>query len=88
MFSIGKTVNTKISPIEFKLLFTAQERVSIKAARSTDPIVDDFYDIVEDPRLTHVDLALQSTKDAINYLATSGLIEPQRVQQILSGQIQ
>jgi len=77
----------KVSPIEFKLLFTAPERVAIKAARASDPMVDDFMDIVEDPRLTHVDLGLQSTQDAVAYLAAQGLIGPDRVPQVLSGQI-
>lgn len=78
----------KVSPIEFKLLFTAQERVAIKAARQTDPIIDDFYDIVEDPRLTHVNLSLQSTQDAVGYLAVQGLIDPERVAHILAGEVQ
>ncbi len=77
-----------ISPIEFKLLFTAQERVAIKAARATDPVIDDFYEVVEDPRLTFVDLGLQSTRDAIGYLAAQGLIGAERVEQILAGVMQ
>lgn len=78
----------KVSPIEFKLLFTAQERVAIKTARATDPVIDDFYDVVEDPRLTFVDLGLQSTRDAIGYLAAQGLIGAERVEQILAGVMQ
>ena len=78
----------KVSPVEFKLLFTAQERVAIKAARATDPAIDDFYDIVEDPRLTHVNLGLQSTQDALGYLETKGLITDARRVQILAGKIQ
>ena len=73
----------KVSPIEFKLLFTAPERVAIKA--STDAIAQDFFSLIEDPRLTQVDLGLQSVKDAIGYLAQQELIEPARVGQILSG---
>ena len=76
------------SPVEFKLLFTAQERVAIKAARATDPVIDDFFDIVEDPRLTHVNLGLQSTQDALAYLEATGLITTARRQEILAGQVQ
>ena len=36
----------KVSPVEFKLLFTAQERVAIKAARGNDPVIDDFFSIM------------------------------------------
>lgn len=75
----------KVSPVEFKLLFTAAERVAIKAARATDPVIDDFYDIVEDPRLTHVDLGLKSTRDAIGYLAAQNLITAERTSEILAG---
>lgn len=78
----------KVSPIEFKLLFTAQERVAIKATRSTDPVIDDFFEVVEDPRLTHVNLGLQSTQDALAYLEAKGLITTSRRQEILAGQVQ
>ena len=40
----------KVSPVEFKLLFTAQERVAIKAERGNDLMIDDFFGIIEDPR--------------------------------------
>lgn len=76
---------SKVSPVEFKLLFTAPERVAIKAARATDPVIDDFFDIVEDPRLTFVDLGLQSTKDAIGYLRSMGLLTADRAAAILTG---
>lgn len=74
----------KVTPVEFMLLFTSTERVSIKAARATDPVVDDFLDIIEDPRLTHVDLGLKSTQDAIDYLETLELIAAGRKEEILS----
>lgn len=78
----------KVSPVEFKLLFTAMERVAIKAARAEDPVIDDFYDIVEDPRLTFVDLGLQSTQEALGYLESKGLLTEERRLQILTGQVQ
>ena len=78
----------KVSPVEFKLLFSALERVAIKAARATDPVIDDFFEIVEDPRLTHVNLGLQSTQDALSYLETKGLVTTERRIQILAGQVQ
>lgn len=85
---VVQPVAVTVSPIEFKLLFTWQERIAIKTARATDPVIDDFYDIVEDPRLTHVNLSLNSTQQAIGYLATKELIAPERVAQILSGVVQ
>lgn len=78
----------KVSPIEFKLLFTPQERVAIKAVRATDPMVADFYEIVEDPRLTHVDLGLGSVQQALGYLTQLGLLAPGRMEEILTGALQ
>lgn len=82
------TESPKVSPVEFKLLFTAGERVAIKAARASDPVIDDFFSIIEDPRLTHVNLGLQSTQDALGYLETKDLITDARRVQILAGKIQ
>ena len=82
------TESPKVSPVEFKLLFTPQERVAIRAERGNDPMIDDFFGIIEDPRLTHVDLGLQSTQDALGYLETKGLITDARRVQILAGKIQ
>ena len=76
---------TKVSPVEFKLLFTSAERVAIKAARATDQVIDDFYDIVEDPRLTIVDLGLRSTHDALSYMVAQGLLTDERRSEILAG---
>lgn len=74
-----------VSPIEFMLLFTAPERVAVKAARETDPIVDDFMGIVEDPRLTGVNLALESTQNALAYLVAQNFITEDRKVEILMG---
>lgn len=79
---------TQVSPIEFKLLFTSQERVAIKAAREADPHVNDFFELVEDPRLTHVDLSLMSTRAALRHLVTQDLLTEARMAEILVGQIQ
>ncbi len=82
------SLGIKVSPVEFMLLFTGAERVAIKAARQTDPVIDDFLEIVEDPRLTFVDLALPSTRDALAYLVVKNLISEERQAEILSGAIQ
>lgn len=76
----------KVSPVEFKLLFTATERVAIKT--SSDAIVQDFFELVNDPRLTYVDLALQSTQDALAYLTTLGILAEGRASQIITGTVQ
>lgn len=84
----SEVIAPTVSPVEFKLLFTAAERVAIKAARATDSVIDDFYDVVEDPRLTYVDLGLQSTREAIDYLIGKGLVSEERREAILSGELQ
>ena len=83
-----------VSPVEFKLLFTSAERIAIKAFRAgTAPetadaraVIDDWYEIVDDRRLTEVDLGLAGTIDGVNYLETLGLIGVGRAAEILAGQ--
>jgi hypothetical protein len=41
--------------------------LAIKTARAEDARLDDFYSLLDDPRLTTVDLFLPSTQTAINY---------------------
>ena len=78
----------KVSPVEFLLLFTSAERVAIRAVRQEDPVIDDFFDIVEDPRLTFVDLGLPSVQGALHYLAAAQLITDARLEEILTGKVQ
>lgn len=77
-------VSSKVSPVEFKLLFTIQERLAMRTARTTDPVIEDFFDLIEDPRLTHVDLSIPPVIEIINYLETNGLIGEGRAATILA----
>jgi hypothetical protein len=77
-----------VSPVEFKLLFTSSERIAIRSERNSDPVIDDFFDIVDDQRLTHVDLGLKSTQDALAYLVTKKLLSDERKSQIIAGELQ
>ncbi len=76
------TKTTTLSPIAFKLRFTAQERVAIY--QSTDLIVKDFISLLDDVRLKEVDLTLQANIDAIDYLIFLDLIDATRKDEILS----
>lgn len=78
-------VYPKVSPLEFKMLFTVQERIAIKEAKATDEILQDVFEILEDTRLTVVDLGLESTRGFIDYMATLGLLTTERVDKIKSG---
>lgn len=75
---------TRVSPIEFKLLFLSPERIALR--NSTDPVIQDFYDIVDDPRLTFVDLTIPATTDALLYLQSQGIISDRRRLQILNAE--
>jgi hypothetical protein len=81
-------VPPKVSPVQFMLLFTSAERVAIKTARATDPVIDDWLDIIEDSRLTEVDLGLASTAQALDYLVSVSLLTEGRKIIILTGQLQ
>ncbi|MDD2267012.1 hypothetical protein [Sulfuricurvum sp.] len=71
-----------LSPIEFKMLFSSEERIAIKT--STDAVVQDFFELINDLRLTYVDRNLQSVKDALAYLEHINLIASGRAMEILS----
>lgn len=75
----------KVSPVEFKLLFTAQERVAIRAARETDPVIDDFFDILDDQRLTSVDLTSSTTRGMVDYLVSKAFLTAKRRDEIVNG---
>ncbi|WP_067101822.1 hypothetical protein [Marinomonas atlantica] len=80
-----------ISPVEFKLLFTLSERVAIAELRKTDPILEDFYSLLDDSRLTAVDLSAASILEGVDYvineLFNAGKVEnvETRKAQILGG---
>ena len=78
-------VYPKVSPLEFKMLFTSQERIAIKEAKATDEILQDGFEILEDPRLTVVDLGLASVQGLIDYMVTLGLVATERADEIKSG---
>lgn len=85
----------RVTAIEFKLCWTSPERVHLKAATETDPVLADFWGLVDDPRMTTVDLALASVQAGIDYaldaLVTASVIASEdratRREQILSGTI-
>lgn len=76
----------EVSPVEFKLLFTPEERIALRTARVTDAILQDFFDIAEDPRLTKVELTLSSTIAALDYMVSKNLLTAERAAKIKLGQ--
>lgn len=83
----------QVGPTTFKILWSSPERLKLKELRPSDPVIDDFFDIIEDPRMEYIDLALASTQDGIDYclqqLVTTGVVAeadmPTRREEILSG---
>lgn len=80
-----------ISPVDFKFLFTLAERLKIKELRATDLALDDFYSMLDDPRLTVVSLSdariIEGVEYAVNALAAVEVVaDPeQRISEILGG---
>lgn len=81
----GAVAVTEVSPVEFKLLFTPQERITLRAARATDFVLQDFFDIAEDPRLTKVELTMTSTIAAIDYMVSKSFLTAERAAKIKLG---
>lgn len=85
-----------VSPLQFKMSFTSAERLAGKELAQTDSVVADFFSLIEDQRLTEVDLSLQSVREAVAYLfdklVQMGVVEEAdreaRVAQVLSGILQ
>jgi hypothetical protein len=74
-----------VSAIQYKMLFTSAERIAAKA--STDPVIVDLQELLNDPRTDSVDLALQSISDALDYMTYIGLIMVGRKAEILTGEV-
>jgi hypothetical protein len=76
-----------LTPVQFKMCFTTQERIAITAIKATDVALKAAYEILDDPRLTQVDLNLQSVKDMVAYIHSLNIITPERMASILAGTI-
>lgn len=78
----------EVDPITFKLLFTSAERIAAKALRATDPVIDDFWSILDDPRTRAVDMRIPSIQAVIEHTLTAIDAAPERKNQILQGIVQ
>ena len=67
------------------MCFTVQERILIKTAKENDPILQDVYEILDDPRLNTVDLNLASNRGLIDYLVSLNCITSERAEQVKQG---
>jgi len=78
--------DTRITKLAFKQRMTQPERIAIRAAAESNPVVFDFQDLVESA--TFVDLARQDTIDALNTLEAAGLLANGRAAVILTAPVQ
>lgn len=78
--------NLKPSPMEFLLLLTLAEQAAIRAAAPNDPQVGILVSMVDDTRLTFVDLTHPTVVEAIQYLAGApALLTADRAARVLAG---
>lgn len=77
-------VPPKVDVITYKMLFTSAERIATKA--STDPVIIDLQELMNDPRTQNVDLALKSVQDALDYMTYIGILAAGRKAEILTGE--
>lgn len=79
--------NLQPTPPEFLLLLTLLERASIRAASSTDVVIEDVLRMIDDPRVTFIDLTNPSVIEAIGYLTTTDpqLLTTNRASRVLAG---
>ena len=76
---------TRIGKAEFLMLFTSEERVAIRAERDNDPVINDFFLVLEISEF--IDVKEDTTINGVNYLASKNLLTPQRAAAILKGKL-
>lgn len=76
---------TRIGKAEFLMLFTSEERVAIRVERNNDPIVSDFFSVLEISEF--IDVKEDTTINGVNYLVSKNLLTPQRAAAILKGKL-
>ena len=76
---------TKIGKAEFLMLFTSEERIAIRAERVSDPVIDDFFLVLEISEF--IDVKEDTAIGGVNYLVSKNLLTPQRAAAILKGKL-
>lgn len=76
------TTTPYMSHFGFLRRLTAQERTAVRAAVSTDPILDDAMFLFNSAQ--RIDVTLPETRMLVGYLAQQGYIAPERVPELLA----
>ena len=77
------TQSLYITPLQFKQLFTLQERVAIKTLQQQDILVQEFNSILDDPNNLTFGLRSGDTQTYLDYLVTKQILNSARKQQVL-----
>jgi hypothetical protein len=73
---------TKMTKLSFKQRFTPAERIAIRVAAETNPIIFDFMDLVSDA--TYIDKSRLDTIEAVQYLEVNVPLDAGRANTILT----
>lgn len=79
-------LETRITKLAFKQRLTQAERISIREAAATNPLVFDFMDILDSA--TYIDLSRQDTIGGVNAMEVAGLLDEGRADEILTAPVQ
>lgn len=71
-----------VTVIQFKTLFTAAERIAARALRATDAAIDDMFDMIDDQRTLHVNLVLPDVIGMLDHLVSVEVLTEERKYQI------
>ncbi len=84
----------RVSRPEFKMLFTGTERVAVKQMRLGDingentivkMMLDDFFDLIEDDKLSAIEVDHPQVQDGLAYLVSIGILTEERKTEISKG---
>jgi hypothetical protein len=83
-WKLKQPIPVLISIAGFMLLFTQAERVSLRAARATDPVVDDFWELML-ACSSGISLQHPVVMAGVQHLVDTSLLTAERAATILSG---
>lgn len=70
----------ELSPLQFLQRFTVYERVAIRAASKTDPIIEDFLDMIN--AASGIEGGHPLLVQGLGYMIQQGLITPERAAEV------
>ncbi|GHA27628.1 hypothetical protein GCM10007989_24370 [Devosia pacifica] len=68
----------------FLMRFTPQERIGIRQAAKTDLVIEDWFAIINDPRLAYIELGDPNLTAGMGYLVQQELLTEARAQEVLA----